>query len=108
MHKQVQNISSIDKQINLKQLKLINLKTLDKKPFLKIDKAEIPESYLSHYQWVLKFLELFLKNFKKKAANKKLEMARLKKCLVSIRLMLEKDGLNDISREVPGLEVYCR
>lgn len=72
MHKQVQNISSIDKQINLKQLKLINLKTLDKKPFLKIDKAEIPESYLSHYQWVLKFLELFLKNFKKKGRQQKI------------------------------------
>jgi hypothetical protein len=37
--KQVQSIASIDKQINLKQLKLINLKTLDKKPFLKIEKS---------------------------------------------------------------------
>ncbi len=94
--KQVQSIASIDKQINLKPLKLINLKTLDKKPFLKIDKAEIPESYLGHYQWALKFQELFLKNLKNKGApTKKIEMAGFKECLAPIRLMLEKDGVSE-------------
>ncbi len=94
--KQVQSIASIDKQLNLKQFKLINLKTLGKKPFLKIDKAEIPESYLGHYQWALKFQELFLKNLKNKGApTKKIEMASFKECLAPIRLMLEKDGVSE-------------
>ncbi len=94
--KQVQSIASIDKQINLKQLKQINLKTLDKKEFLKIEKAEIPESYLGHYQWALKFQELFLKNLKNKGApTKKIEMASFKDCLGPIHLMLEKDGVSE-------------
>ena len=94
--KQVQSIASIDKQINLKQLKQINLKTLDKKEFLKIDKSEIPESYLGHYQWALKFQELFLKNLKNKGApTKKIEVASFKNCLGPIRLMLEKDGVSE-------------
>jgi hypothetical protein len=94
--KQVQSIASIDKQINLKQLKLINLKTLNIKPFSKIDKSEIPESYLGCYQWALKFQELFLKNLKNKGApTKKIEMASFKECLEPIRLMLEKDGVSE-------------
>jgi hypothetical protein len=93
---QVQSIASIDKQLNLKQLKLINLKTLDKKPFLKIDKSEIPESYLGHYQWALEFQELFLKNLKNKGApTKKIEGAIFEDCLGPIRLMLEKDGVSE-------------
>ncbi len=94
--KQVQSIASIDKQINLKQLKLINLKTLNKKPFLKIEKSEIPENHLGHYQWTLKFQELFLKNLKNKGApTKKIEMASFKECLAPIRLMQEKDGVSE-------------
>ena len=58
-----QSIAGINKQLNLK---LINLKTLDIKPFLKNDKSEIPENYLGSYQWALKFQELFLKNLKNK------------------------------------------
>jgi len=94
--KQVQSIASIDKQINLKQLKLINLKTLDKKPFLEVDKAEIPETHLGYYQWALKFQELFLKNLKNKGApTKKIEGASFEDCLGPIRLMLEKDGVSE-------------
>jgi hypothetical protein len=94
--KHVQSIASIDKQINFKQLKLINLKTLDKKPFLKIDKSEIPESYLGCYQWALKFQELFLKNLKNKGApTKKIEITSFKDCLEPIQLMLEKDGVSE-------------
>lgn len=59
--KQVQKIVSIDKQLNLK---LLNLKTLDKKPFLKIEKSKIPETYLGYYHCALKFPELSLKNLK--------------------------------------------
>jgi len=94
--KQVQSIASINKQINLKQLKLINFKTLGKKPFLKIDKSEIPESYLGFYQWAIKFQELFLKNLKNKGApTKKIEMANFENCLGPIQLMLEKDGVSE-------------
>ena len=99
--KQVQSIASIDKQLNLKQLKLINLKTLDKKPFFKVEKSEIPESYLGCYQWTLKFQELFLKNLKNKGApTKKIEMASFKECLAPIRLMLEKDGVSEDQLEL--------
>jgi len=94
--KQVRSIASIDKQINLKPLKLINLKTLDKKEFLKIDKSEIPEGYLGCYQWALKFQELFLKNLKNKGApTKKIEMESFTDCVSPIQLMLEKDGVSE-------------
>ena len=91
--KQVQSIASIDKQLNLK---LLNLKILDKKSFLKIDKSEIPETYLGYYHWALKFQELFLKNLKNKSApTKKIERAGFKDCIEPIRLMLEKDGVSE-------------
>lgn len=90
--KQVQSTASIDKQLNLKQ---INLKTLDKKQFLKVDKSEVPDTHLAYYQWALKFQQLFLKNLKNKGApTKKTEKASFKDCLDPIRLMLEKDGVS--------------
>ena len=94
--KQVQSIASIDKQINLKPLKLINLKTLDKKEFLKIDKSEIPENLLGFYPWALKFQELFLKNLKNNGGpTKKIDTASFQDCLGPVRLMLEKDGVSE-------------
>ncbi|WP_289024106.1 hypothetical protein [uncultured Salegentibacter sp.] len=89
--KQVRSIASIDKQINL-----LNYETLNKKPFLKIDKSEIPKDQLGYYQWALKFHQLFLKNLKNKGApTKKVEMTSFKNCLDPIRLMLEKDGVSE-------------
>ncbi|MGM1056165.1 MAG: hypothetical protein ACQEWG_09805 [Bacteroidota bacterium] len=94
--KQVQSIASIDKQLNNKQINLLNLKTLDKKEFLKIDTSEIPETFLGYYHWALKFQELFLKNLKNKGApTKKIEMESFQDCLGPIRLMLEKDGVSE-------------
>ncbi len=94
--KQVQSIASIDKQLNLKQLKQINLKTLDKKDFLKIDISEIPETHLGFYHWTLKFQKLFLKNLKNKGApTKKIERASFQNCLGPVRLMLEKDSVSE-------------
>ncbi len=94
--KQVQSIASIDKQINLKPLKLINLKTLDKKEFLKINTSEIPGNLLGFYHWALKFQELFLKNLKNKGVpTKKIERASFRDCFGPIRLMLEKDGVSE-------------
>lgn len=91
--KQVRSTASINKQINHEQ---INHETFHKKPFLKINKAEIPESYLGYYQWALKFQELFLKNIKNKGApTKKIEWASVRDCLEPIRLMLEKDGVSE-------------
>lgn len=93
--KQVRSIASIDKQLNHKQINLLNYETLNKKPFLKIDKVEIPKNQLSYYQWALKFQQLFLKNLKNKGApTKKVEMASFKNCLDPIRLMQEKDGIS--------------
>ena len=94
--KQVQSIASIDKQLNNKQINLLNFKTLDKKEFLKIDTSEIPETHLGFYHWALKFQELFLKNLKNKGApTKKIERASFQDCLGPIRLMLEKDGVSE-------------
>jgi len=94
--KQDQSIASIDKQLNLKQLKLKNLKTLDEKEFLKIDKSEIPETHLGFYHWAFKFQELFLKNLKNKGGpTKKIERASFQDCLDPVRLMLEKDGVSE-------------
>ena len=50
--KQVRSIASINKQLNLK---LQNIKTLNKKEFLKVDKSEIPENYLGYFNWAFKF-----------------------------------------------------
>ncbi len=94
--KQVQSIASIDKQLNNKQINLLNLKTLDKKEFLKIDKSEIPGTHLGFYHWTLKFQELFLKNLKNKGApTKKIERASFTDCLGPIRMMMEKDGVSE-------------
>ncbi len=91
--KQVHSIASIDKQLNLK---LINLKTLNKKEFLKVDKSEIPENYLGYFNWALKFQQLFLKNLKNKGApTKKVDQAGFGDCLTPIRLMLEKDDVSE-------------
>ncbi|MGB7842225.1 MAG: hypothetical protein WBL21_05500 [Salinimicrobium sp.] len=91
--KQVQSIASINKQLNHKP---INHKTFFKKPLLKIEKNEIPENCLGHYQWALKFQELFLKNLKNKGAPlKKTEMASFEDCVKPLRLMIEKDGVSE-------------
>ena len=91
--KQVQSIASINKQLNHKP---INHKTFLKKPLLKIEKNEIPENCLGHYQWALKFQELFLKNLKNKGAPlKKTEMASFEEYVKPLRLMKEKDGVSE-------------
>ncbi|MBI6117889.1 hypothetical protein [Salegentibacter maritimus] len=91
--KQVRSIASINKQLNLK---LQNLKTLNKKEFLKVDKSEIPENYLGYFNWAFKFQQLFLKNLKNKGApTKKVDQAGFEDCLTPIRLMLEKDGVSE-------------
>ncbi|MGM1057406.1 MAG: hypothetical protein ACQEWG_16090 [Bacteroidota bacterium] len=94
--KQVQSIASIDKQLNNKQINLLNFKTLDQKEFLKIDTSEIPEIFLGFYHWALKFQDLFLKNLKNKGApTKKIERASFRDCFGPIRLMLEKNGVSE-------------
>lgn len=91
--KQVRSIASINKQLNLKP---INHKTFFKKPILKIEKTEIPENCLVHYQWARKFQELFLKNLKNKGAPlKRTEMASFEDCVKPLRLMMEKDGVSE-------------
>ena len=91
--KQVQSTASIDKQLNNKQ---INHKTYFKRRLLKIHPSEIPENELGHYEWALKFQELFLKNLKNKGApTKKIETATFEDGVKPIRLMMEKDGVSE-------------
>lgn len=94
--KQVQSIASINKQLNNKQLNLINLKTFKNQPFLKVDKSEISKDDLGYYDWAFKFQMLFLRNLKNKGApTKKEEMASFKECIEPIRMMMEKDGVSE-------------
>jgi hypothetical protein len=93
--KQVQSSASIDKQLNHKQINLLNLKTLFKKEFLKVNRSEIPENYLGYFDWALKFQKLFLETLKNKGApTKKTEKTSFKECFEPIRLMMEEDGVS--------------
>lgn len=93
LSKHVQSIASINKQLNYKQ---INHETFFKKPFLKIEKSEIPEDQFGFYDWAVKFQKLFLENIKNKGApTKKTEMVNIKDCMVPIKLMIEQDGVSE-------------